>query len=335
MGGLPYAAMCDAISNDVGEVCCDNGEPSPVCWICGCACCLKITILAIILIACSVETIDSTEMGIAYNAPQAILSDEVKEEGLHGKPPFGYFILWPRTHQTMDQQVTGLSKDGVIVSVNVAFQYKVNEKDLMQLTMDYKDFDFYKENLAKKSRSGIRNSCMQFNAQEFQTMRAAVQADMFERVKDRLDRGGMSAFVLDLQLTQVDRPAAYEAAVDAKENARNEIDLVTNLKAQKLTQAATNLLKVGVQANKTLDTARTQAAVVAKNAETEAAVVYGRYQSQGQLYASVRATRNLTSEGLLAYIGTRLIDELDHITVGLDAPARVAYGTTLSTNTTS
>merc|ERR1712010_288117 len=128
-------------------------------------------------------------------------------------------------------------------------------------------------------------------------MRAAVQADMFERVKDRLDRGGMSAFVLDLQLTQVDRPAAYEAAVDAKENARNEIDLVTNLRAQLKTQAETNLMKIHVQANKTLDTARTQAAVTTKNAETEAAVVYGRYESQGALYKEVRATRNLTSEG--------------------------------------
>merc|ERR1711988_963568 len=332
--GAPMAEptwTASGVCEDVNDLCCDGGSPSGVCIICGGVCCLKITILAIILIACSVETIDSTEMGIAYNAPQAVLASEVKEEGLHGKPPFGYFILWPRTHQTLHQELKGLSKDGVVISVTVAFQYKVNEKELQRLTLDYKDFDNYKVNLQKKSRSGIRNACMDFLAQEFQTKRAAVQTAMFDKVKERLDAGLMYAFVLDLQLTSVDRPAAYEAAVDAKENARNEIDLARNLRAQKLTQANTNLMRTRVQANKTLDSANTQAAVTNKTAQTEAAVVYGRYESQGALYKQVRTERNLTSEGLLAYIGTRLIDELNHITVGLDAPARVAYGTSLST----
>jgi len=331
----------DGFNDDVGctwscgEVCEDiarvfrNNTPLK------CGCCIGwsviVLILAIILIACSVETIDSTEMGIAYNAPQAILSEDVKEEGLHGKPPFGYYIIWPRTHETMSQEVTGMSKDGVIVSVTVAFQYKVEETAVKRLTKDYQDYGNYKENLRLKSRSGIRNACMEFKAQEFQTKRAAVQTQMFERVKQRLDGGNMNAFVLDLQLTKVDRPTLYEAAVDEKENARNAIDLVKNLRSQKITQANTNLKRVRVQANKTLDTAYTQAAVVAKNAEADGSIVYGRYASQGALYKKVRQERGLSSEGLLAYIGTRLVDELDAITVGLSAPARIAYGVNTTT----
>lgn len=104
-----------------------------------------------------------------------------------------------------------------------------------------------------------------------------------------------------------------------------------NQRAQKLTQARTRLTKVKVEANKTLDSARTAAKVTTKAAEAEAAIVYGRYESQGALYKQVRSNRGLSSEGLLAYIGTRLIDELTGITVGLDAPARVAYGNSLNT----
>merc|ERR1711939_1295139 len=127
----------------------------------------------------------------------------------------------------------------------------------------------------------------------------------------------MRTFVLDLQLTNVYRPVLYERAVDLKENARNAIDFVTNQRSMNITQANTNLMRVRVQANKTLDTAVTQAAVIAKNAEAEGAIVYGKYASQAALYKKVRTDRGLSSEGLLAYIGTRLIDELDHITVGL------------------
>lgn len=292
-----------------------------------------IVILAIILIACSVETIDSTEMGIAYNAPQAILSAEVKEEGLHGKPPFGYYILWPRTHQTLLQTVTGMSKDGVIVQVEVAFQYKIMETQLLKLTMDYVEIENYQKILRLKSRSGIRNACMKYTAQEFQTKRSAVQQAMTDAVNKRLTDGGMEATMYDLQLTKVDRPPTYELAVDAKENAKNTIDLVQNQKTQKITAAETSKMRIVVEANKTLDAAKTAALVATKNSQTEAAIVYGKYASQGAMYKIVRSERNLTSEGLLSYIGTRLIDELSHLTVGIAAPARVSYGTALSNTT--
>jgi len=317
----------------IGDICEDDCTTELKLGCCGCWS-VMIVILSIILIACSVETIDSTEMGIAYNAPQAVLDSEVKEEGLHGKPPFGYYILWPRTHQTMHQTLSGMSKDGVVVSVEVAFQYKVTENKLMPLTMDYKTFDFYEKILKLKSRSGIRNACMKYMAQEFQTKRAAVQVSMEEDVTTRLVEGGMHAIIFDLQLTSVDRPPSYELAVDAKENAKNQIDLVTNQRNQKITAAKTAKLRAQVESNKTIDAATTAASVTKKNAETDAAIVYGKYAAQGATYKTVRSERNLTSEGLLAYIGTRLVDDLNTITVGIAAPARVSYGTDLS-NVTS
>lgn len=153
---------------------------------------------------------------------------------------------------------------------------------------------------------------------------------MFDDVTARFQLGNMHAIVMDLQLTFVSRPALYDAVVDEKENARNAIDLVSNLRQQQITQANTQLLRTRVQANKTIDTATTQAAVIAKNAQVEGDVVYGRYASQGVLYKQVRSERNLTSEGLLAYIGTRLVDELANLTIGVEEPARVAFGTNLN-----
>ena len=156
---------------------------------------------------------------------------------------------------------------------------------------------------------------------------------MFDDVKNRLasPSPGMGAAVLDLQLTQVDRPPSYELAVDAKENARNNIDKIKNDKAQLITQANTNLLKVRIQANKTIASANTNAIMTKATAASDAAIVTGRYSAQAATYAKARLDQALSSEGLLAYMSIRTIDELNKITVGIEPPAPTSYGTNLTT----
>merc|ERR1711981_187156 len=117
---------------------------------------------------------------------------------------------------------------------------------------------------------------------------------MRKRVDERMKQGKLEAFVQELQVTNIDRPTKYEAAVTAKESARNLIHTITNLRAQKLTQANTNLLKVQVEANKTIDTAKTEASILLNQATSQAKIVYGQYEAQGKTYKQVRETRNLT-----------------------------------------
>jgi len=140
----------------------------------------------------------------------------------------------------------------------------------------------------------------------------------------------VQANVLELQLTNIERPEGYETVVDLKEKARTDINRVQNQRAQSLTQANTNLLKARVEANKTLDTAQATATITLNKANADASVTLGRYQSQGTLYKQVRQTQGLSAEGLLAYLGTRLVDELPSITVGLAAPARSSYASSLN-----
>merc|ERR1719450_1430208 len=92
-------------------------------WIIIGTCCGLLVLLAIILIACSLERIEATEVGLEYNSPQGALSKEYLTEGLHAKAPFGTFVIWsgqsttviratqsntvlpprPTTHQTIAQ----------------------------------------------------------------------------------------------------------------------------------------------------------------------------------------------------------------------------------------
>lgn len=316
-----------------GYVCEDLREetPKPVKWGCCIFFTIGVLITVIVVIASSLESIESTDIGITYDSYQAILKDEKKEEGLHTKPTFGKFILWPKTHKTMTQKLNCLSQDGVTMEVSTSFQFTPDPLRLFDLTKTFVDYDGWRKILSLSSRSGIRTAAALFSAQQFQTQRAAVQTKMLEAVKASFKKGQLHAFVIELQVTNLERPKNYEAAVDAKEAAKNEIETVKNARIQQVVKANTKLMKVKVTANKTIDTATTQAAITTRTAAADAAVVKGRYASLGKLYKGVRTAQGLSSEGLLAYIGTRLVDELNSITVGLPSPARVSY----LTNTTA
>ena len=88
----------------------------------------------------------------------------------------------------------------------------MDSSHLRYLTLHYKDYKNWVGFMSVKARTGIRNACAKHTALEYQTRRAAVQADMLTYTKARLTAGKMNAIVTDLQLTQVDRPAAYEAS---------------------------------------------------------------------------------------------------------------------------
>jgi len=253
-------------------------------------------------------------------------------EGLHGKPPFGEFIIWPKTTQTAHEKLTCLSSDGVVCTIILAFQYTVVTTKIHQLTLDYQDFGNWKLIMSYKARSGIRNACAKFMAQEFQTKRSLVQTKMNDDLRLRLNKAGseMGATILDLQLTQVDRPASYELAVDAKENARNNIDKVKNDKDQLITKANTDLLKAQIAANKTTASANTAAVMTKATAAAEAAIVMGKYTAQASTFKQAKADASLSDEGLLAYLAIRLTDELTGITLGMEKPAQLAYGAALT-----
>merc|ERR1711988_554576 len=317
---------CPGVRQDLSDC---TREPLVKSIIIG-SCCGVLVILAIILIACSLERIEATEVGLEYNSPQGSLSKEYQSEGLHAKAPFGEFILWPTTHQTISQDITCLSFDGVVIRLKVSFQYTVEIKAVYNLTMKFVDFSAYNGLVRLYSRSAIRHACSKFTAQEYQTQRGAVQKTMRATVVNRMAPPPVQANVLELQLTNIERPEGYETVVDLKEKARTDINRVQNQRAQSLPQANTNLLKARVEANKTLDTAQATATITLNKANADASVTLGRYVSQGTLYKQVRQTQGLSAEGLLAYLGTRLVDELPSITVGLAAPARSSYASSLN-----
>ena len=269
---------------------------------------------------------------IPYNKPTGRVRNEVFVEGLHLKPSYGEFILWPKTYETVEEVVECNSEDGVRVELTVRYQYLPREKSLYKLTKMYtehkddsdSEFEYiYDKVLAWQARAAIRNGCAKYAAQEFQTQRGLVQTEIYTLVSERLDRF-MHTDVIDVQLVYIKRPPEYESEVDAKESARNDIDKANNERAQAITQAQTKLLAAETAANKTLDTARTAAQNTLVAATAEASVLTTRYATLAATYKNVKTIHGMSNEALLTYIATRLRGSVA-ATISLDGPAQTSY----------
>jgi len=297
-----------------------------------CCGCLLLFINLIIWLSMSLQQVDSEHYAIPYNKPTGRVRNEVFVEGLHLKPSYGEFILWPKTYETVEEVVECNSEDGVRVELTVRYQYLPREKSLYKLTKMYtehkddsdSEFEYiYDKVLAWQARAAIRNGCAKYAAQEFQTQRGLVQTEIYTLVSERLDRF-MHTDVIDVQLVYIKRPPEYESEVDAKESARNDIDKANNERAQAITQAQTKLLAAETAANKTLDTARTAAQNTLVAATAEASVLTTRYATLAATYKNVKTIHAMSNEALLTYIATRLRGSVA-ATISLDGPAQTSY----------
>ena len=290
----------------------------------------------IILLSMTLEQVGSEHYALPYNTVTGRVKDEVKSEGLHAKPAYGQWILWPKTYETVGESLNCNSLDGVRLRLETNFQYLPRQSSLFDLTKTYgpelgeakegegEQDNNFKTVLSWHSRSAIRNACAEFTTQEFQTQRSLVQSAIYDKLAARL-ASYLDTDVVDVQLTFIERPAGYEYEVDRKEAARNDIDKAENERAQALTQANTVLLEAQINANKTLDTARTTAANALTYAQAQADVITGRYVSLAETYLAVKTTHGMSNEALLTYVATRLQGDTVGATFGLDAPAKTSY----------
>lgn len=279
-------------------------------------------LLILILVPASLEKVYSTEVGYAYDSVWAKLNHEQLTEGLKSIPPFGYIVKWPTSNQAVDLSCQCNSKDAIVVDIECDFLYVPMASRVLNLTLMYKDFEEYDQIVTMTARSSVRNSCGDFTALEFQTMRDSVQRDMATKVSNDL-RLLLKAEVLTLNLRNIERPHKYQDAVNAREAARADIDLAIYQRKQQIVKANTQLQQASLTANKTINTAETLAAVKVAFAEAAYNATMDRYSTYARVLSHAQGQHKLSNKGVLAWHGNELAQESDH--VAIDSASRFSY----------
>jgi len=276
---------------------------------------LVLGITSVSILVCSFEQIDFNEYGLKQNIWTREFSEEIYEEGLYYIDPLHTFLRFPSTWQTIeftpdfysdDIPLSTQTKDGLEVTVDVSFQFRLRKQDLLMLYssygMDYKDY------FIRVSRSALREVCGEFSAIEFYANRSIVNLVMKTSLNDSL---ASLIEVGEFQLRDIDLPDSFEAATEELEVARIQIQIAQYAQEATIIEAQTLIIQAQADANITIIDA--QAAADALNITLTA---------EGLLLAELAAAIGLNSTELLTYLWIQAILEHDssYLIIGENTP---------------
>ncbi|CAF0849313.1 unnamed protein product [Brachionus calyciflorus] len=282
-------------------------------------------VVGLLLIILSAKKLNSYELGIKYDNIAKTLGNYVNREGLHFGPPGFSFIIFPSVYKTMEfKDISCLNKDGVVIDVDVSYQFKANPLHMKFLVDQFQSFDGYKKVLFASGKSAVHDSCANFSTTEFQTDRGKFQERLRETMRNYCEY--LHCELNDLQVNSVQRPLQFESAVKDKEAAKENIRVAENERPRLLLQAETELEQAKKQAEIIFNNAQTQAKIIKMKAETEAESLRYQYEKDLEVYKKVKESQGLDNEALISYMTIRAISESKNdINLALKSPAKTSY----------
>lgn len=284
-----------------------------------------LVVVAIALIASSAKKLESTEVGVSYDPNQRELGSTIKSEGLYFGAPGYKFIKFSSIFQTVSYtEVTCLNKDGLVIDLDVQFQYRVDGKSVRKVILEFREADNYEKLVRSIGLSSIHDGCSEYNTSQTVNQRAEFQSRIQEIMVERL--GNVSAVVTDLQLSNIARPVKYEEALQAKEGAKESINSAKLERPRELIEMQTKLRQAETQAQITIETAKSKSKIALTKAKAEAQGIFEAFKAESVIYSSIMKQQNLTVEGLLSYVSVRVVGETGNtVYAGLDQPAKTKY----------
>lgn len=172
-------------------------------------------------------------------------------------------------------------------------------------------------------RSGIRDTCGSFNASDFYMDRGGVQILMLNLTQERLAEA--HADIGFLQLSNVQFPSRYEAAVSAKEEARASVDQAKAQREEALIASRTQVEQARQQADVKRVQAEREADAIVNSALIDANTTLFELETQSVVYRHVMDTYEFTPQELINFISIENLNSIDDLLIGAKAPGQYSF----------
>lgn len=169
----------------------------------------------------------------------------------------------------------------------------------------------------------------EFTITEFQNNRLGVQSRILDEFRSKIEPSGPDLYLfstaVSVQLRNLEIPVAYSDAVSAKQRAAEEIQLAENQRVQIVTEANTLKLNAVITANEIVNAASSDADIRIEEASYKANATLLEFSSEASIYTNLITSLNLTSEGFLSYMGTRMVESKSQVSISGLEPAKLSY----------
>ena len=247
--------------------------------------------------------------------------------------PVGYkFVKFPSTQITADLFDICMSNDGLRVSIEVTYQYRLDQENIMNVIRKYRNSDKWSQVVNIAANSAIQHSCSAFNITDFQTKRETVRDTMFENLRMKLEgTSRVFAIATSLQLKYVSLPAEYTHAVEQRQRSEEDIPLAKNERIQERTKAQTELMAAEKRATSILDRAYNEGNITLIVANYQAQQTMYTFEKEVQVLSEAKQFLSLSTNGVLSYMANKLFATVPHLNVRAGIPARISRKNQLST----
>lgn len=258
-------------------------------------------ITSFFLVGFSFKQVDFNEYALKQNIFTKEIDNEIYEEGFHFVGFWEEFIKFPSTYITVeftpaehadDIPISVQTKNGLLVYVDVSFQFRIRKADLLQL---YSEFGTaYKSYVQAVARSALREVVGQYNAETLYANRSAVNNAMsdalFTSINSLVDVG-------EFQLRSVSFPQTFEDAVEQYEVWRIEVEIAQLEQEAEVIRQRTLTLVEQFTANRTII----------------------EYEGIATALELMREALNMTTDQMLSYLWIQTIREHDqsYLFIGL------------------
>jgi len=264
-------------------------------FCCG-ICCVGI-ILTCILLPLSVQNVDYNVYGIAYNNYTCTAKPEVYDEGKYFVGLATTMFLYTRVAKTVsmtgDAGIGCLTYDGIVVGLDVTFQYQNKKGELLDIFynfgMEYALEDFIKTT----ARDSIRDTCATKTAQNFYEQRAAIEQSISATLISDMALAKAPIVILALQLKNVNLPVELKTAIEEKQRSEQDIDNALNERAGALINAKTKLESAKVEAETLIIIAEAEATALLTEAEEKSTSITTVFKNRGSVYKFIMTETNM------------------------------------------
>jgi len=295
-------------------------------------------VVGILLIVFSFGVVEPTYQALVMNSNLMQIefkdgttdSGELYTEGRYFLGIGKSFITFPRTFLTIDYKasqgdaISIRSKDGLVIQIDVAFQYTLttNGRDLLALYLRWQlEYDPV---FGKIARNVIRDVAARYDAFEFFFNRSLIVGDITASLGVYFERVGCS--LSNFQLLEISLPDAFSRAIQQTEVTRTKISEATVQQTKTLIEAETNLLAAKKQAEVIVTQAKARADAVLIQKKQDALSRKTTIEQELIAIKSLKSQLNFTTEELLNYLMIEgLKDSKVKITYAVDKPKLAIY----------
>jgi len=248
-------------------------------------------------------------MALKYNRVFNTINPEpVYAPGLYFTGPFVSYWKYPRTLLTMEYDsrhrdvLDGRTSDGLPLSLQVAFQYKLMPDKLFHLYDTFEsDYEAYQDTYKLFGIHLLTEISTNYTAYQFFNEKQRIADDM-RKIMDSFFQEKLFAEVVSLQINDDTLPEEFTNSVLRAAIVKQNIAQMTEQKKANVVEFQTDRIVAENQANVTIQKARGQSYKILQDARADASIVELQAQAETEAYNNIKGKLEMKGDNLVKYI---------------------------------